>query len=93
MENFIYGVLTAGNLVAAAFFLRFYVRTKQRLLLLFALAFGLFAANQAILGLDVTQLEEEANAYLLRLAGFILIIAGIISTNFGRRRSQNARNE
>jgi uncharacterized membrane protein HdeD (DUF308 family) len=86
MENFLYGVLAAANLVAAAFFLRFYIRTQQRLLLMFALAFVLFAANQAILGLEVTQLEEEANAYLLRLAGFILIIAGIVSTNFGRRR-------
>ncbi|MGE4062427.1 MAG: DUF5985 family protein [Rhodospirillaceae bacterium] len=86
MENFFYGVLTALHLVAAAFFLRFYVRTRQRLLLLFALAFVLFGANQAVLGLDIAQLEEEANAYLLRLAGFILIIAGIISTNFGRRR-------
>jgi hypothetical protein len=85
MENFLYGVLAAGNLVAAAFFLRFYARTKQRLLLLFALAFVLFAANQAILGLDLAQLEEQAHAYLLRLAGFILIIAGIVSTNFGRR--------
>lgn len=86
MENFLYGVLTAGNLVAAAFFLRFYIRTKQRLLLLFALAFLLFAMNQAILGLDVAELEEQAHAYLLRLAGFGLIIAGIVSTNFGRQR-------
>lgn len=85
MEHFLYGVLTAGNLIVAAFFLKFYARTKQRLLLMFALAFLLFAANQAILGLEVTQREEEANAYLLRLAGFGLIIAGIVSTNFGRR--------
>ncbi|MCC6915497.1 MAG: hypothetical protein IT566_17500 [Rhodospirillaceae bacterium] len=85
MEHFLYGVLTAGNLVAAAFFLRFYARTKQRLLLMFALAFLLFTAQQALLGLEVTQREEQANAYLLRLAGFILIIAGIVSTNFGKR--------
>ena len=86
MENFIYGILTAGNLVAAAFFLRFYTRTKQRLLLLFALAFLLFAMNQAILGLDFAQFEEQAHVYLLRIAGFGLIIAGIVSTNFGRQR-------
>jgi hypothetical protein len=86
MEEFLYGALTAANLVAAAFFLKFYIRTKQGLLLMFAFAFVLFAANQAILGTEVAQLEEEANAYLLRLAGFILIIAGIVSTNFGRRR-------
>ena len=86
MENFIYGVLTAGNLVAAAFFLRFYIRTKQRLLLLFACAFLLFTMNQAILGLDLAELEDEAHAYLFRLAGFALIIAGIVSTNFGRQR-------
>ena len=85
MENFLYGVLAAGNLVVAAFFLRFYARTKQRLLLMFAFAFLLFAIQQAILGLEVTQREEQANAYLLRLAGFILIIAGIVSMNFGKR--------
>ncbi len=85
MADFTYGLLTAGNLVAAAFFLRFYLRTKQRLLLMFSLAFVLFAANQAILGLGLAELEEQANAYLLRLMGFALIIAGIISTNFGRR--------
>ncbi len=88
MAAFAYGLLTAVHLVAAAFFLRFYLRTKQRLLLLFALAFVLFAANQAILGVGVgvAEAEEQANAYLLRLMGFVLIIAGIISTNFGRRR-------
>ena len=86
MESFLYGVLAAANLVVAAFFLRFYGRTKQGLLLMFALAFVLFALNQAIVGLTDDPLGEEANAYLLRLAGFILIIAGIISTNFGRRR-------
>ncbi|MGE3332098.1 MAG: DUF5985 family protein [Rhodospirillaceae bacterium] len=85
MEHFLYGVLTVGNLIAAAFFLKFYARTRQRLLLMFAFAFLLFAAQQAILGLEVTQREEEANAYLLRLAGFILIIAGIVSTNFSKR--------
>lgn len=88
MESFMYGVLAAGNLVAAAFFLKFYTRTKQPLLLLFALAFVLFAANQAILGTKIAALEEEANAYLFRLAGFILIIAAIVSTNFGRNRSR-----
>lgn len=85
MEIFLYGILTAGNLVASGFFLKFYTRTKQRLLLMFALAFLLFAAQQAILGLEITQRDEQANAYLLRLAGFILIIAGIVSTNFGKR--------
>lgn len=86
METFLYGVLTAGNLVAAAFFLRFYARTKQAILLMFALAFVLFAANQALLGLGAQAVEEEANAYLLRLAGFVLIIVGIASTNFSRNR-------
>jgi hydrogenase/urease accessory protein HupE len=54
--------------------------------LLFAVAFLLFAMNQAILGLNFAQLEEQSHAYLLRLAGFGLIIAGIVSTNFGRQR-------
>ncbi len=85
MEHFLYGILTAGNLVAAGCFFRFYGRTKQRLLLMFALAFLLFAANQAILGLEITLREEQANAYLLRLSGFVLIIAGIVSTNFSKR--------
>ncbi|MCA0200522.1 MAG: DUF5985 family protein [Proteobacteria bacterium] len=72
-----------------------YARTGVRLLLWSAICFVGLALNNILLFIGAVVLpvqvnlvfwrQEDANADLLRLAGFILIIAGIVSTNFGKR--------
>jgi len=78
VAHFIAGVLTAGFAVAAAFFLRFWVRTREELFASLSAAFCLLAANQAVAGLTRSGGVEDVRAYLLRLAAFVLIIIAIL---------------
>ena len=85
MADFVYGVLAAGYFIAGVFFLRFWARMRDRLFLIFALAFWLLAANQTLLGLLDLEREEQSWLYLIRLIAFTLIIAGIVSVNLKKR--------
>jgi hypothetical protein len=77
----IVGMLAAGYLTAAMFFLRFWRRSGDRLFLLFALAFALMSA-QRIASILTTQWTESASwTYLLRLVAYLLILAAIIDKN------------
>lgn len=81
---FVGGLLTAGFLIAALFFLRFWKRTGDGLFLTFAGAFVLLAANQAVPVLLGVPSEDQEYVYLLRLAGFALIILAILRKNMRR---------
>jgi membrane-associated PAP2 superfamily phosphatase len=86
IAGFITGALTAGYLVAALFFLKFWRRTRDRLFATFAAAFVLMAINQAApLAFNIAD-ERVAAVYLLRLAAFVLIIAAVLAKNLKRRR-------
>jgi hypothetical protein len=79
--HFTTGLITMGYLVAGLFFLRFWRRTGDLLFLAFCCAFWLFALNQALVPLSGWTREETSWFYLLRLAGFGLIIVAILSKN------------
>jgi membrane-associated PAP2 superfamily phosphatase len=83
---FFSGVSTAGFLVAAVFFARYWTRTREPLLGIFAAAFALMGVNNAIIGLADIPREERSVVYLVRLAAFVLIIVGIVWTNLRRTR-------
>jgi hypothetical protein len=83
--GFFGGALTLGFLVAAGFFLKFWRRTGDSLFLIFATAFLLLAANQAAPVIFDIPREDQAPVYLLRLAGFGLIIWAILAKNLKRR--------
>ena len=85
MSDFVYGALAASYLIAGVFFLRFWTRTRERLLLIFALAFWMLALNQTLLGVLNLEREEESWLYMIRLASFTLIIAGIVLVNLRKR--------
>jgi hypothetical protein len=86
MIDFVSGLITMGFVVAGLFFLRFWRRTRDSLFLIFAGAFWLFALNQGILVVAGTAREEHSWVYLLRVAAFTLIIAGIIHKNTSAAR-------
>lgn len=89
MIDFLAGAVTLGYIVAAAFFLRFWRRTADRLFLAFAAAFVLFALNQALAYAFTVVLEPASLVYALRVLGFLLIIWAIVDKNFlsgGRQR-------
>ena len=84
IEGLVAGGLAAGFLVLAAFFLRFWGRTRDGLFLAFSAAFALMSANQALpVILNIPQ-EERGGIYLIRLAAFLLIIVAVVGKNLRR---------
>ena len=75
------GIFTAFYLVAALFFLKFWRRSDDSLFASFAVAFLLFAIQSALPALLQTPEETGASVYVLRLAGFALIIGSILLKN------------
>ena len=85
MTEFVYGMITAGFLIAGLFFAKFWRRSGDPLFAIFAVAFWLLALNQALLLL--VPREEQSWIYLLRLAAFALIAAAIVHKNAAARRA------
>lgn len=75
------GMLAAGYAVAALFFLRFWRSSGDRLFVFFAAAFALLIVQR--LGLTWAALHGDATFwfYALRLAAFLIILAGIVDKN------------
>jgi hypothetical protein len=71
------GASVLASAAIALFFLRFWQQTRDRLFLIFALAFAVFAVNRILL----TALDDESEAqtivYLARALTFALIALGI----------------
>lgn len=85
MIEFLAGALTLAYVIASIYFVHFWRRTADRLFLAFALAFALLAMNQVtVFALGVAD-ERHNYAYILRVLGFVLILAAIVDKNlFGR---------
>ena len=82
--DFIAGTVAMGYLIVGLFFLRFWRRTGDRLFLVFALAFWLLTGNVAACALaDIPR--DEGSVYVIRLAAFALIVAGMDGKNLHRR--------
>ncbi|WP_309139503.1 DUF5985 family protein [Siccirubricoccus sp. G192] len=81
MFEFSAGLITMGYLIAGLFFFRFWRRTGDRLFATFGCAFLLFALSQALVALSGLSREETSWFYLLRLAGFGLIIFAVVAKN------------
>jgi hypothetical protein len=74
-----------GHAIAGLFFLRFWVRTRDKLFLSFAAAFSLMAVSQALLTFSGDLREEQSWTYLIRLAAFVLIIIAVLRKNIRPR--------
>ena len=87
MIEFLSGAVTFGFLVSALFFARFWRKTGDRLFVAFAIAFVLLALNQGLAQWLGAADERVGYTYLLRVLGFVLILAAIVDKNlFGGRR-------
>ena len=85
--GFLGGLIGMGLTVAAAFFFRFWIRTRDSLFLAFSASFALMALNQTLVILLQVPREEQSIFYLLRLAAFLLIIAAVLRKNLAGRRA------
>ncbi len=86
MIEFMSGAITLGFVIAAVFFLRFWRRTADRLFLAFAVAFFLLALNQALAQWLGAADERVGYTYLLRVIGFVIILAAIVDKNLSRAK-------
>jgi hypothetical protein len=80
MNQFVLGAVVMACAVAGLFFLRFWRKTRDRLFLIFALAFWLLGINWLLLAF-VQEDETRTWLYVLRLIAFCLILIGIIDKN------------
>ena len=85
IEGFLLGVIVTCSFVAAGFFARFWLATRDLLFLGFAAAFALEGLNRmAFLFLDKPGMGDEV-IYGVRLLSYLLILAAIANKN--RKRS------
>lgn len=83
--DFLSGAVALGFWVCGLFFLRFWRRTGDGLLLAFALAFALLGIGQSVLVLGNIPTEEQSSVYLVRLLAFGIIIFAIARKNRATR--------
>ncbi len=88
MNDVLLGALAMASTIAGLFFLRFWRDTRDRLFLMFALAFWALAVNWFGLGMmrDST-IEAKTPFYVVRLLGFLLIVVAIADKNRATART------
>jgi type II secretory pathway component PulM len=81
VRQFFWGALAVAAVVAGLFFSSFWRASRDRLFLLFSLAFWVLAVHWTALGIVNPALETTHYLYLLRLVAFVLIIVAIVDKN------------
>ena len=84
MMDFLAGSVCMGFAVAALFFWRYWNKSGDRLFFALALAFALLTINQGLAAWFGHTDERSVYAYLLRILGFVFILAAIIDKNLSR---------
>jgi hypothetical protein len=80
LNEFLLGAIVIACGVAGLFFLRFWRKTRDRLFLIFAVAFWTLGGNWLALAF-INADEVRTWLYAVRLAAFVLILLGIIDKN------------
>ena len=82
---FVSGLIAMAFAAGGLFFFRFWRSSRDLLFAILGVAFWLLALNQSLLALFGVVQEERSWIFLVRLAAFVLIIAGVVGKNLGRR--------
>jgi Family of unknown function (DUF5985) len=81
VNGFFLGVIVTASLTAAAYFLKFWRQTGDKLFLGFGLAFCIEGLNRiAFLFMDAPN-EGHPAVYVIRLVSYLLILAAIVQKN------------
>jgi hypothetical protein len=78
---FLLGVLAMGDLIAAMFFVKYWIRTKDRFFFYFIVSFGLEVVCRYLLMYTTFNTESEPLVYSLRLLSYAVILVGIADKN------------
>lgn len=81
MHQFLLGAICMAFALAGLFFLRFWRDTRDRLFILFSLAFFILSANRIGFLLASEQNVRGDWLYGVRLLAFLLILAAIVDKN------------
>jgi hypothetical protein len=81
LRPFFFGALCMGCALIGLYFLRYWKNSRDPLFAWFSVAFWVMALNWLGLALIEPDSESRHIVYLLRLAAFVLIIAGIVAKN------------
>ena len=84
-NQFLLGGISAGLLLAALFFLRSWRDTRDRLFLLFALAFAIEGLSRVALAGSARPSEGEPVFYVVRLVAYVIILGSIVDKNLRPR--------
>jgi uncharacterized membrane protein len=87
MNQIMAGAVAMGFGVAGLFFLRFWRQTRERLFVLFALAFFIMSGNRVELTLTALRGARGDHLYFVRLIAFMLILIAILDKNRARKGS------
>jgi hypothetical protein len=86
MSMFVWGALAMASWVAGLLFLRYWKKSRERLFVMFALAFWSLGLSWAGLAIENRPDETRHYFYILRLIAFLLIICAVIDKNRARDR-------
>jgi hypothetical protein len=87
MTEFLSGAIMLGAAAIALFFFRSWRLTRQRLFLLFGLAFLMLAVERWALVLVAAESHLRSYVYLIRLGAFGLILAAVVDRNRSKTSS------
>lgn len=91
--EFMAGASAVASLAIASFFLRFWRDTRDRLFIIFAVAFAVFAINNGVLSALGEDSDARTVVYLVRAIAFGLIAAAIVDKNWPRSAGRRAPKE
>jgi hypothetical protein len=81
MSELLSGMLVVIYAAVSLFFFRFWKTSRDRLFMLFGIAFAVLASQRLAIALTREILEHQAPLYLLRAVAFLIIIAAIVDKN------------
>lgn len=87
----VHGFIVAEEFLIVYVFARFWRQTRDRLFLFFAAGFGVMAIHRIALGLAASRgvdIDDQGGIYMIRLASYLLIAAGIVAKNLERGRTR-----
>jgi hypothetical protein len=89
--EFLAGASALASAAIGLYFLRFWRESGDRLFLIFAIAFAVFALNHVLLSALGDESDARTIVYLARAIAFDLIVAAVIDKNWPRRRARHRR--
>lgn len=81
VNAFLNGAITMGHATAGLFFLRFWLKTHDRLFVLFAVAFWMLGVIRVVMTL-LGEPGQEHSVFWFRLVAYVIFLAAIVDKNW-----------